>query len=163
MIVVIKSEVWEFRACSDFATKNIHAGQYDLAIRQLNQTIELDPNNYRTFMFLGRTLAWVDRNDEAMVAFQKALSINPDNLEALALMGVLKAGAGDRQGALKIMKRVVAAGTKTEPAILVAHILARLGEASQMFEFVPAQKIPPLERLMKTLGGRYGDSKYPHS
>ena len=44
MIVVIKSGVWEFRACSDFATKNIHAGQYDLAIRQLNQTIELDPN-----------------------------------------------------------------------------------------------------------------------
>ena len=113
-----------------------HAGQYDLAIRQLNQTIELDPNNYRTFMFLGRTLAWVGRNDDAMVAFQKALSINPDNLEALAFMGALKAGVGDRQGAVKIMKRVVAAGTKTEPAILVAHILARLGEASQMFEWL---------------------------
>jgi adenylate cyclase len=109
---------------------------YDLAIRQLNETIELDPNNYRTFMFLGRTLAWAGRNDEAMVAFQKALSINPDNLEALAFMGALKAGAGDRQGALKIVKRVVAAGTKTEPGILVAHILASLGEASQMFEWL---------------------------
>ncbi len=113
-----------------------HAGQYDLAIRQLNQTIELDPNNYRTFMFLGRTLSYTGRNDEAMVAFQKALSINPDNLEALAFTGALKAGAGDRQGALKIMKRVVAAETKTEPAILVAHILAKLGEASQMFEWL---------------------------
>ena len=113
-----------------------HARQYDLAIRQLNETIELDPNNYRTFMFLGRTLSWVGRNDDAMVAFQKALSINPDNLEALAYMGALKAGAGDRQGALKIMKRVVAAGTKSEPAILVAHILASLGEASQMFEWL---------------------------
>ncbi len=113
-----------------------HAGQYDLAIRQLNQTIELDPNNYRTFMFLGRTLAYAGRNDEAMVAFQKALSINPDNLEALAFMGAVKASAGDRQGALRIMKRVVAAGTKTEPAILVAHILAKLGEASQMFEWL---------------------------
>ena len=113
-----------------------HAGQYDLGIRQLNQTIELDPNNYRTFMFLGRTLAWAGRNDEAMAAFQKALSINPDNLEALAFMGALKAGAGDRQGALKIMKRVIAAGTKSEPAILVAHILAKLGEASQMFEWL---------------------------
>ena len=113
-----------------------HAGQYDLAIRQLNQTIELDPNNYRTFMFLGRTLAWADRDDDAMVAFQKALSINPDSLEAIAFMGALKAGGGDRQGALKIMKRVIAAGTKTEPAILVAHILARLGEASQMFEWL---------------------------
>ena len=113
-----------------------HAGQYDLGIRQLNQTIELDPNNYRTFMFLGRTLAWAGRNDEAMAAFQKALSINPDNLETLAFRGVLKAGAGDRQGALKIMKRVVAAGAKSEPAILVAHILAKLGEASEMFEWL---------------------------
>jgi len=113
-----------------------HAGQYDLAIRQLNQTIELDPNNYRTFMFLGRALTYTGRNDDAMVALQKALSINPDNLEALAFTGTLKAGAGDRQGALKIMKRVVAAGTKSEPAILVAHILAKLGEASQMFEWL---------------------------
>ena len=113
-----------------------HAGQYDLAIRQLNQTVELDPHNYRTFMFLGRTLAWVGRSDEAMKAYQKALSINPDNLEALAFMGVLKASAGDRQGALKIMKRVIAAGAKTEPAILVAHILAELGDAAQMFQWL---------------------------
>ena len=87
-------------------------------------------------MFLGRTLTWVGRGDDAMKAFQKALSINPDNLEALAFMGALKAGAGDRQGALKIMKRVIAAGARTEPAILVAHILASLGEASQMFEWL---------------------------
>jgi TolB-like protein len=113
-----------------------HARQYDLAIRQLNQTIELDPNNYRTFMFLGRTLAWIGRDDDAIAAFQKALSINPGNLEALAFMGVSKAGVGDRQGAHKIIKRIVAAGTKGEPAILVAHILAKLGEASQMFEWL---------------------------
>ena len=113
-----------------------HAGQYDLAIRQLNQTIELDPHNYRTYMFLGRTLSWVGRNDDALKAFQKALSINPDNLEALAFMGALKAGVGDRQGALKIMKQVVAAGAKTEPAILVAHIFAKLGEDSQMFDWL---------------------------
>ena len=113
-----------------------HAGHYDLAIRQLNQTIELDPHNYRTYMFLGRTLSWVGRNDDALKAFQKALSINPDNLEALAFTGTLKAGVGDRQGALKIMKQVVAAGAKTEPAILVAHIFAKLGEDSQMFEWL---------------------------
>ena len=113
-----------------------HAGHYDLAIRQLNQTIELDPHNYRTYMFLGRTLSWVGRNDDALKAFQKALSINPDNLEALAFTGTLKASVGDRQGALKIMKQVVAAGAKTEPAILVAHIFAKLGEDSQMFEWL---------------------------
>jgi TolB-like protein len=113
-----------------------HAGQYDLAIRQLNQTIELDPHNYRSFMFLGRALNCIDRSEDAIAAFQKALSINPDNLEALAFMGATKAAAGDRPGALMIIKQVVAAGSRSEPAILVASIYASLGDASQMFKWL---------------------------
>jgi TolB-like protein/lipoprotein NlpI len=112
------------------------AGHFDLAIRQLNQTIELDPHNYRAFLFLGRALAAAGRHQEAIAAFQQALEINPDNLESLAFMGTAKAADGDRPGALRAMKRVIAAGSKTEPAILVASIYARLGEASQMFEWL---------------------------
>jgi len=113
-----------------------HAGQYDLAIRQLHQTIELDPHNYRSFMFLGRALNGIDRSEDAIAAFQKALSINPDNLEALAFMGAAKAAAGDRPGAFKIIKQVVDAGSRTEPAILIASIYASLGDTSQMFKWL---------------------------
>jgi tetratricopeptide (TPR) repeat protein len=113
-----------------------NAGHFDLAIRQLNQTIELDPHNYRAFMFLGRALASAGRHQEGIAEFQKALEINPDNLEALAFVGTAKAADGDRPGALRIMKRVIASGSKTEPAILVASIYARLGDASQMFEWL---------------------------
>ena len=79
------------------AQKN--AGQYDLAIRQLNQTIELDPHNYRSYMFLGLALYGSGRYQEAIAAFQKALSIKPDNLEAPAYMGMAKASGGDRPAA----------------------------------------------------------------
>lgn len=113
-----------------------HAGHYDLAIRQLNQAIELDPHYYRSYMFLGRALMFVRRHDDAIAAFQKALSTNPDNLEALAFIGATKAAAGDRQGALRIMKRVIAAEDRTEPALLVASIYASLGDASPMFEWL---------------------------
>jgi len=113
-----------------------HAGQYDLAIRQLNQTIELDPHNYRTYMFLGRALSGAARYREAIEAFKKALSINPDNLEALAFTGVAKAAAGDRPGALMILEQVVAAECRTEPAILVASICASLGDDAQMFHWL---------------------------
>jgi TolB-like protein len=113
-----------------------HAGQYDLAIRQLNQTIELDPHNYRTYMFLGGALIGAARYREAIEAFKKALSINPDNLEALALTGAAKAAAGDRPGALMVLEQVVAAESRTEPAILVACICASLGEDSQMFNWL---------------------------
>jgi tetratricopeptide (TPR) repeat protein len=113
-----------------------HAGQHDLALRQLNQAVELDPHNYRPYMFMGRTLGYLQRHDDAISAFQRALSINPDNLEALAFMGATKGAAGDRQGALRIMKKVIAAENRTEPAILVAYIYASLGDADEMFEWL---------------------------
>jgi TolB-like protein len=113
-----------------------HAGHYDLAIRQLNQAIELEPHYYRPYMFLGRVLMFVGRHQDSIDSYQAALSINPDNLEALAFMGAAKAAAGDRQGAMRIMKRVIAAENRTEPALLVASIYASLGEASPMFEWL---------------------------
>jgi len=113
-----------------------NAGQYDLAIRQLNQTIELDPHNYRTYMFLGWALSGAARYQNAIAEFKKALSINPDNLEALAFTGVAKAAAGDRPGALMVLELVVAAESRTEPAILVACIYASLGDDSQMFNWL---------------------------
>jgi hypothetical protein len=51
-------------------------------------------------------------------------------------MGATKAAAGDRQGALRIMKRVIAAENRTEPALLIASIYASLGDASPMFEWL---------------------------
>jgi tetratricopeptide (TPR) repeat protein len=110
-----------------------HAGQYDLAIRQLNETIELDPHSYRIYMFLGRALSGALRYSEALEAFKKAISINPGNLEALAFMGAAKAAAGDRPGALMVLEQVLAADSRTEPAILAACIYASLGDDSQMF------------------------------
>jgi TolB-like protein/Tfp pilus assembly protein PilF len=112
------------------------AGQYDLAIRQLNQAIDLDPHYYRPYLFLGRALTFVGRHQEAVTSFQKALTINPDNLEALAFMGMAKAALGDRQRALRIVKRVIAAEDRTEPAILVASIYAGLGDAAPMFKWL---------------------------
>jgi tetratricopeptide (TPR) repeat protein len=79
---------------------------------------------------------FVGRHQDSIDSYQAALSINPDNLEALAFMGAAKAAAGDRQGAMRIMKRVIAAENRTEPALLVASIYASLGEASPMFEWL---------------------------
>jgi tetratricopeptide (TPR) repeat protein len=113
-----------------------HAGQHDLGLRQLNQAIELDPHNYRPYMFMGRTLGYLHRYDDAISSYQKAYAINPENLEALAFMGSAKGAAGDRQGALKIMKKVIGTEKTTEPSILVAHIHASLGDGDAMFEWL---------------------------
>ncbi len=113
-----------------------HAGQYDLALRQIQQSIELDPGHYRSYMFLGRLLAYVDRHDEAITAFEKALSLTPDNLESVAFLGAAKAASGDRQRALAIVEELKAAENRTEPAVLIAVVYARLKLADEMFEWL---------------------------
>lgn len=141
-----------------------HAGQYDLALRQIQQSIELDPNYYRSYMFLGRNLNCLDRYDEAIVAFKKALDLNPDNLEALALMGESLAYKGDRQRALNIVKKLKAAEERTEPAILIALIYARLELATEFFEMLEkavAKKSTPIYIALLNKGaGLYTDPRY---
>jgi TolB-like protein/thioredoxin-like negative regulator of GroEL len=113
-----------------------HAGHHDLAIRQFQQCIELDPGYYRTYMFLGRTLSWLERHDEAIAALQKSVSLSPQQAEPQAFLAAAMAGKGDRQRAFNLLKKVRAAEEKSEPAILVAVIYARLGMAAELFEWL---------------------------
>ena len=75
----------------------------------------------------------LDRNEDAIDAYQKALSLNPENLESLAFMGEAMASMGDHDGALNVLEKVRAAESRFEPALLIAFIHASLGEASEMF------------------------------
>jgi tetratricopeptide (TPR) repeat protein len=113
-----------------------HAGQYDLALRQLQQSIELDPGYYRPYMFLGRTLSCLDRHDEAIAAFQKALTLTPDSLESMAFMGATLAIKGERQRALNIVKKLRAAEDRTEPAVLIATVYAGLELEAELYEWL---------------------------
>jgi tetratricopeptide (TPR) repeat protein len=111
-----------------------HAGQYDLALRQMQQSIELDPGYYRSHMFFGRNLNRLGRYEEAIAELRKALELAPDSLETLAFLGVALAGQGDREGALGIVRKLQAAEDRTEPAVLIAVIYAKLGLAREMYD-----------------------------
>ena len=125
----------------------ILAGQYDLAHRQIEKSIELDANYYRPYMFLGRNLGALGRNEEAVVAYEKALALTPDSVESLAYMGSALAAKGDRKRALTIVKKVTAAENRTAPAVLIATIYAQLGDTREMYEWLErgvAQKSTPM-------------------
>jgi tetratricopeptide (TPR) repeat protein len=114
----------------------VNAGQYDLGIRLLNQAIELDSHYYRAYMFLGNALNEIDRHADAISAYEKALSINPQNLEALAFMGAALASAGDRIKALEILEKVKATEDRFEPAVLIAAIYANLDDFDEMMRYL---------------------------
>ena len=124
-----------------------HAGQYDLANRQIQQSIELDPGYYRSYMFLGTNLNCLERYDEAIAAYQRALELSPDNIESLAFMASVWAAKGERQRALNIIEEVRSTEDRTEPAVLIATIYARLGMADEMYQSLEravAQKSTPI-------------------
>ena len=87
-------------------------------------------------MFLGRTFSELARDADAIGAYQRALSLNPENLESLAYMGESMASMGDHNGALKVLERVRATESRFEPALLIASIYAGLGAASEMFRWL---------------------------
>ena len=112
------------------------AGQYDLAVRQMRQSIELDPGYYRAYLFLGKSLSFLERHEEAIAAFDKSLSLFQEQTETLAFLGSALAGKGDRQGALSMVERLRAAEDRTEPAVLIACVYARLGMTEEMYAWL---------------------------
>ena len=113
-----------------------HAGQFDLALRQLQKSIEIDPNYYRSHMFMGRNLCWLDRWDEAIAEHQRALELAPESFEVLAMLATAHASKGERQRALTLLTRVRAAEERSDPSVLVAMVYAALGEVDEMFKWI---------------------------
>jgi Tfp pilus assembly protein PilF len=84
----------------------------------MRQSIEIDPNYYRSHMFMGRNLCWLHRYDESIAEHRRALELAPDSIEVLAMMANTHAQKGERQRALTLLKRVRAAEERTDPSFL---------------------------------------------
>jgi streptogramin lyase len=66
----------------------------------------------------------------------KGRSLSPDNIESLTWLASALAGKGDRKRALELVRQIQASEERTEPAILIASVYARLGMATNMFEWL---------------------------
>jgi tetratricopeptide (TPR) repeat protein len=111
-----------------------HALQFEMGLRELKQSIELDSHSYRPHMFLGNMYFDMERYEDGFAEVKLARSMNPDNLECIAYIGFAMAKLGDRQGALDAHQELLrAAEGRTEPALLASFIYAGLGEDAEMF------------------------------
>jgi Flp pilus assembly protein TadD len=103
------------------------------AERDLQAAVELDPTSWRAWSALGRARdarrAW----DEAATAYERALSLAPDEGAVLNNFGMSKLSAGDHAGAAALFVRAL----EMSPDLAAAEINLRLALA---------------------LGGRYEDA-----
>ncbi len=79
----------------DAAEQEIKAGNYQRAIELLQKTIASDSQNADAWNYLGLSQRKLKRFDQALVAYQKALAIDPEHLGANEYLGELYLQTGD--------------------------------------------------------------------
>ena len=71
------------------AAERAEAGDFAQAAELSQQLLSRDEADVDALFLLGRSLAMLDRNDEAIEALEKAAKAQPDNIEVFNLLGHL--------------------------------------------------------------------------
>jgi tetratricopeptide (TPR) repeat protein len=116
---------------------HFYAGQPDLSVQSLQDTISLDPSYYRSYFFLGQTLLALRRHEEALAALRRAQTRAPRSLEVIGFIGAVQAQMGERRDALATLDLLIeTAGEKFDPSLFAAMVYAALGEIDKAFESI---------------------------
>jgi TolB-like protein/tetratricopeptide (TPR) repeat protein len=112
-------------------------GQYDLAIEEDRKRLELDPNNPRAYLSLGRVYRLKGMYGEAIVNIQKGITLSGGHPEALSALGYTYAVSGDRDKALETVQQltVLSKHRYVSPG-RIAFIYVGLGEKDRAFEWL---------------------------
>jgi len=130
------------------------ARKYEQAVKQLEKTIELDPNFGLAYYYLAFTLLALERYDEALRAIQKSIELTAGMPLAIAGLGCLYGRTGDRDKAEKALQDVEALlHERHVTSILLAYIYAGLGDRENFFDCMNRayEEHSPLLACMKIL------------
>ncbi len=113
-----------------------YARQYDKAIAQCRETLELDQSFRVAYGVIGEAYTQMGMYKEAVVELQKAIRIS-SGPEGLAMLGYTYAMAGQKSEALKILNRLKKLSDRRyiEPAA-IAIIYTGLEEVEQAFQWL---------------------------
>jgi tetratricopeptide (TPR) repeat protein len=73
---------YEARGVGNYYLPSALGGGFDLAIADFRKSIELDPQNAASYLWLGLSLRKQNKNAEARQAFQKSLELDPRRIWA---------------------------------------------------------------------------------
>jgi Flp pilus assembly protein TadD len=97
------------------------------AVEHYERTVKEEPNNGEHFLDLGTAYYVAHRWDEAIGAFEQAVSLRPDLGHAHYYLGVLYAAKGDKEKARKELETVVKLGNNP---ILISQAKARIPQVN---------------------------------
>ncbi len=113
------------------------ARDYDLALEQCHQTIDMDPNYEAAFAVLGQVYSVTGRYREALVDLEKNLMLTEGSPWASALLGYAHARAGERTLARQIIEELKTNSKRSFVAgSCFALVYAALEEPDQAFAWL---------------------------
>jgi eukaryotic-like serine/threonine-protein kinase len=115
----------------------VFTAQWDAAIKQLNNNIELDPNYWFNHCYLGRAYEAKGKTVEAIAEFQRALALDNENTEIWSGLGHTYALSGNKEEAEKVLAHLkdLSARSYVSP-YAIAIIYAGLGDKDQVFSWL---------------------------
>ena len=107
--------------------------QHDLAIREAERAIALNPNGAEGYMTLGGILAWAGRPEEGVQMAERGIRLNPrSSLNVLLTLGFTYRIAGRYEEAIAIAKKILARQPNFAPAyFLLAYSYAQLNRLDE--------------------------------
>jgi len=124
-------------ASGDLGQILYYSRRYDEGIDQYHRTLELEPNYYRQYLWLGWAHQQKGLYDEAIALFRNAQQLSPDNTEALASLGCAYALAGKREEARVVVDQLTHLAIKRYVSPYdMALIHLSLDEQNRAFEWL---------------------------
>lgn len=110
------------------------ARQFDQAIAQCRETLEMDPNYAVAYAVIGQAYAAKGMYREALPEIEKYRALSRGTAMSLALSGYAHARLGERSQALLALEQLTAASKQNyTPAFSLALVYAGLGDQKQAF------------------------------
>jgi tetratricopeptide (TPR) repeat protein len=100
------------------------------AIEQYQKITELDPKDVDSWMWLGRLQKIAQNTPDAQKAFQAALSLDPDNEDAMTGLAEVYADVGDTKAATELLKKVAEKDPSTRSLTTLAQFYEQVKEYS---------------------------------
>jgi serine/threonine-protein kinase len=118
---------------ADLALAYYFARQYENAVEQCQDVIELHPGFYRPHQLLGMIYLQQKLYAEAITELQQAAIMSGGNCKVLALLACAQSSSGNPSGAKQTFRELLATKPYVPPVDL-ALVHSALGERDQMFD-----------------------------
>jgi TolB-like protein/Tfp pilus assembly protein PilF len=124
------------------------ARQFDQAIEQANNTVEMDANFAISYALLGEAFVSKGMHREALLALEKYSALSRNSATSRALLGYSHARLGERTEALRMIEELKTASKQSfVPAFLFALVYAGLEDKDQAFTWLDKAYTERFNRL----------------